>query len=423
MNTPPTTTEPTRPARLALLARGVMWFYFSLALGYAALWVMTMVQGLAWRADFSAFYTAWTMVLDGQGANLYDLELQARYQQAILGGRSFEGGLLRFNNPPHVAVLLAPLGLLPRETAFLLWTVAQVGMLFWLLRLLSQIAHDWHPRERWLLYSAVVAFPPILNSFFLGTFSLWVTLCLAQFYLLLKQRHDTQAGFWLSLGTFKPQMVLLPGVMLPVARRWHALGTAAAVGGALFVLCSLVLGWHIWLDFLGVLRGTAELFDAAGVDPTIMYNLKGTLTLLLGSEHAALLNQVSLAALGIVLLLVVWLWRGPWQPDAPAFAPRFALTVLLGLLFSPHLNPHDSFALLIPAALCYGYLRQHRPAQQRAYALFALSCPLLFLLGEFTIGGSLGVRVPVLLMLVLTCWLIVVLATPAPAQASVPAEG
>jgi hypothetical protein len=154
-----------------------------------------------------------------------------------------------------------------------------------------------------------------------------------------------------------------------------------------------------------------------------MYNIKGTLTLLLGSEQAALLNQVSLAALGIVALLIVWLWRGPWQPDAPIFDPRFALTVLLGLLFSPHLNPHDSFAVLIPAAICYGYLRQHRPTQQRAYALFALSCPLLFLLGEFTIGDSLGVRVPVLLMLVLAGWLIIVLATPTPAQASAPAEG
>ncbi len=394
---------------LSRLLNAVIMLHIALGLMYAALWIATMMQGNSWRADFSAYYTGWVMLLDGQGRNLYDLALQTTYQQEILEGRSFAGGLLRFNNPPHVAVLLAPLGLLPRETAFLVWTAVQVGLLGWLLRLLWQLAREWQPRERLLLVSAVVAFPPLLNTFFLGAFSLWVLVCLVQFYLLLKQGRDTAAGVWLALGTFKPQIVFLPGFLLLGARRWRALGGAIATGVGLFLLCTWLLGWQVWLDYLDVLRGTANLFAAAGVDPTIMYNFKGALTLLLGSGNASLINQVSTLALGITVLITLWLWRGPWRPAAPDFEPRFALTLMLALLFSLHLNPHDGIALVVPAALFYAYLRAHRPTWSRPYAVFALSSPLLFLFSEFAIEDRLGIRVPVVVMLVLTGWLIAAL--------------
>ena len=39
----------------------------SLALALAAVWVWMGVQGLFWRADFSAFFTGYDMILDGRG--------------------------------------------------------------------------------------------------------------------------------------------------------------------------------------------------------------------------------------------------------------------------------------------------------------------------------------------------------------------
>ena len=49
-----------------------------------------------------------------------------------------------------------------------------------------------------------------------------------------------------------------------------------------------------------------------------------------------------------------WLWRGRWDAGSPAFAIRFSLTLVLGLLFSPHLNPHDGLVLVPAAAIAYG---------------------------------------------------------------------
>lgn len=389
-----------RLQRQPLRVRVVVLFHSMLGLGYIPVWLFTMLQGNVWRADLSGFYTGWYLVATGQGARLYDFALQTSVQQALLEGRSFAGGLLRFVYPPHTAAAFAPLALLPIDTAFWVWSLLQFGMLAWLLAMLHQMARDWAPHERWLLISGVIAFPPLLYGFILGAFSLWMLLAVLLFSRAIGQQRDAWAGAWLALGTFKPQAVILPGVLLLGARRWRGLAGGAAVGGLFFVLSSVLLGWHIWLDFLRIVLAT-------GVSsyPDQMYNLKGLLSVWAGAEHAPLISRISLFGLVGSALGTLWLWRGPWHPQAPDFAPRLALTIVLGLFFSPHLYPHDSLVLVAPAILFYGYLREQRPAHLRAYAIFLLICPLLFLVSRFAIGTSLGVRPPLLAMFILTGWI------------------
>src|SRR5262245_60325133 len=98
----------------------------ALAVMLAVFWVNMGLQGQFWRADFRAFYTGWSMILDGQGASLYDLKLQDEYQTRVLPERPPDEGLLPFVNPPHSALALALLALLPRPVAFAVWTLFQV---------------------------------------------------------------------------------------------------------------------------------------------------------------------------------------------------------------------------------------------------------------------------------------------------------
>ena len=202
------------------LVRGIVILHLSLGLSYAGLWFTLAQQGLFWRADFTAFYTGWVIVRDGQGPRLYDLELQKRDQADILEGQSFSDSLLPYDYPPHAAVPFVPLALLPRPTAFWVWSFGQVMLLVWLWRLLQRIAENWKPYERHLLLSAVIAFPPLLFTFQLGAFSLLTLVCVLQAYLTLKRGREAQAGLWLMLGTLKPQAVVMPGLLLVAARRW-----------------------------------------------------------------------------------------------------------------------------------------------------------------------------------------------------------
>lgn len=378
---------PTPPVpqtyRTPLWARLVTVLYLGIGFLYAVLLAMFVLQGLSWTADFSGFYTGWRMVLEGQGARLYDFALQETYQREILQGQSFEGGLLPFVYPAHVAVVFAPFGLMPRAYAYLVWALLQCGVLVWLLFTLRDLARDWQPHERMLMISAILAFPPLFNTFILGAFSLWGLLCIVQFMRLLQRGQDASAGVWIVLGTTKPHLVVLPGLILPAGRRWSGLLAACITGGSFFLLSSLVLGWHIWGDFLLAIRESVASFGRYGTWPSEMYNLKGALTLLLGADYASPINQASLLALLAVMASLAWLWRGPWRTDAPDFKLRLVLTITLGVVFSPHLYPHDSLVIVAPAVLMYAYIHQHQPAQRARYALFILIWPLVFLVSEF----------------------------------------
>src|SRR4030042_5593805 len=72
------------------------------------LWVIAAYQKLFFEADFTSFYTGYYMVRIGEGANLYDGVLQSKYQQLFMSGMTFEGGGLRYANPPFIAILFSP---------------------------------------------------------------------------------------------------------------------------------------------------------------------------------------------------------------------------------------------------------------------------------------------------------------------------
>ena len=164
-------------------------------------------------------------------------------------------------------------------------------------------------------------------------------------------------------------------------------------------------------------RYTAE-FDRLSVKPQLMWNLRGTLTLVLGREQAPTINLLGWVGLLAAAGLTLWLWRAPWRTDLPRFDLRLALTIVLTLLFAPHFNHHDGMLLVLPAVILYGHLRPN-PTPARIFATLALTAPLFFFVADRLFDGSLGVRVPTLLMVGLAVWLAVALRrTAAPGEAA-----
>jgi hypothetical protein len=109
-----------------------------------------------------------------------------------------------------------------------------------------------------------------------------------------------------------------------------------------------------------------------------MYNLKMALAAVLGVGRLPQVNGQATAACLLGVVAVAWAWRGPWEPDSPRFALRFALTVLLGGMLAPHFNGHDGLLLAVPGVLAYDFLRRSgRPAGWLAALLTA--SPLLLL--------------------------------------------
>ena len=200
-----------------------------------------------------------------------------------------------------------------------MWAAVQLVLLGWLVwRLLTRIAPDWSRNERVLMIGATLAAPPLAMTLFQGSFSLLVTVAMLEVYLALRRGLDTRAGLWLVVASIKPQAVLATGVAMLAARRWRLIGVAAAALAILAAAATLVMGVGIWADYVQFLGDYVGSFDVMSVRPSVMWNLRGTLTLLLGPEvtdaQAAAINTAALVAQVAALAAVAWLWRGRWDP-------------------------------------------------------------------------------------------------------------
>ena len=407
-------------ARIGLVAGGAV---FLLYIGMWAIWIRGGSEG----SDYTAFYTGWSIVAHGDGASLYDPVVQAATQKDILGGRTFEAGLNPFNNPPHAIVPFMPLTALPLNVSYIAWAVVQVVLLGWLLwRLLTRVAVGWSSDERVLLIAATIAAPPLALALLQGSFSLLVTVALLEVYLALCAGGQPAAAAWLVVASVKPQAVLATGVALVAARRWVVVGLAAAGFLSLALLATVVMGPAIWPSYLRFLGDYVGSFDVFSVRPSVMWNLRGTLSLWAGPDitpaTAALINQVALIAQIAALVAIAWLWRGRWDAGTPAFALRFAMTLVIGLVFSPHLNPHDDLLLVPAGAIAYGAVRERAEGPWLGVALLIAPFAVLVLnwIDVNQVGGPL-IRVPVILMLAFIAVLAVLLRDEGRVTQAIPA--
>lgn len=390
-----------RPGRL------IAALYAGLAIGYLELVLIFWLQGESWRADFTNYYTGAVLIKEGYGRSLYDPDLQARRQQEILSGRHLADGLLPYNHPPHLALLLTPLTFLPLEKAYAVWTFLNVTLWAWFLWDVGKFARRWGSTAQWLAIGIVAALPGVLLSLVLGATTILSTVALWGFYRALKARREGSALLWLALGSIRPQAILFPLLILVGGRRWRALGGITIIGILLTLLCSLILGWTVWSGFVEMIRQTAESFGYHYmVVPHSMVNLKAVLTLSLGEAHSQAINFMTLIGLIGAALFTVGIWfLSPWQPEKPDWELRVSLTMSLGLFFSPHAHHQDGLMIAIPGLLLYAYLRT-TGLHERAFAVIAGIFPFLWL-PDVIMGWS--NPIPLLGILAISAWAIYLL--------------
>jgi hypothetical protein len=336
-----------------------------LAIAYA-IPVLTIADRLT-GSDFVIYYTAGAIVRGGQGSRLYDLEVQRNYQAQVLaqeGSRS-NFGLFPFINPPHAALLLSPFAFLPAKISVLVFFAFDCLVAAWVLFRLWQLAAGWSQCEQLLLITTVLATEVFWYGLGLGTMTVLVFACVVEYYLALSAGRDTRAAIWLIAATVKPQLILLPALIPFAQRRWRLLGVASSLGLLVGLCVSLILGFHVWLDYLRVLREVSAHGETYGALSVLMNNLRMILYLTVPPQ--ALLPLVYLALLAGVAS-IFWLWRSSRE-----FGLRFALTLLLGLFLAPYLHYQDTLIALLPAALSYDFARNQRPKLLPVFQVLALT--------------------------------------------------
>ena len=301
------------------------------------------------NADFMAFFAAARMVVSGLGDQLYSMDAQAFWQQQVVG--SSIGGVLPYYHPPFQIIAYLPLTLMPLRWAYWVWNAISLGIMAVSLIVFSSCLKPASWRVNLLRWLACLSFFPTVAILILGQDSALLLLIFVAVFSDSKHGKEGRAGAILALGLFRPQLVVIPVLILLFQRRWKAFGYFCVVAAALISVSLLMVGWQGGLDYIALVMKAATFEDQYGIFPSKMNNLKAFFYLILSPDQRPLLIPALILATSGFLTLLFSVFRGPWQPSMRVFDLKFSVLILATLLVSPHLYIHDLVLLIIPGLL------------------------------------------------------------------------
>lgn len=309
--------------------------------------------------DFTIYYTAGTMVRNGMGHDLYNNVTQFEVQQQFAPQVATRLGALPFNHPPFEALLFVPLAYFPYRVAYLLWTLANLGMLATLPILLRPYVPVLArlPSVAWTIAS--LAFFPIFFALLQGQDAILLMFLYGLAFVALKKQRLVSAGAWLACGLFKFHLVLPFLFLLLIQQRTFEerkkiLGGFVAVGALLGVISLAAVGVRQMIMYPHYLLGLEVSRAGGAINPYDMPNLRGLLSLIAGCNPHFSMLAISLSA----ILVLVAAWNTGSPDDASTNDLRFCLGVFTCVLVSYHALAHDLCVLALPVLLLGGWLRE-----------------------------------------------------------------
>ncbi len=346
--------------------------------------------------DFLAFYVHGRILAQGDGPLLYDPEHFRQVQEALATVSETRPRYYPVY-PPATALLYAPLGALPYETALLLWWLTQAGCAAltaaWLLRVVR-------PPDAWrnALLIALGAWAPVFSTFLNGQFSWVLLLTVLAGFALHRRRQCFWAGCVFSLLLLKPQLAAVPALWLLLRRDWKALAGFAVGFLVQAAAVAALAGGDVLAAYVRNLDTCLEMTRVDQVTADHQHALAGILRNLLGPAWA---DASKLLHAPVALAAVVLLGRITANGRRAAAAGRvedaaleYAAVLLATLLATPHLLTYDLVLLLPVLAWLWAPFGGGRPAGRvvlgAALYLAGAATPLYQLLGFSLVPAALA---------------------------------
>lgn len=204
--------------------------------------------------DFAQLYMGGYMARTGQWNSLYpvplsDAEGNAGYPGGSKSHPAYDraatelgiGDSFRFIHAPPVALLMAPVTLLPLNTAQVLWTLLMalcVGGSAIYAGLLFRELHGDSPLEEGAVVLATVVLPRALFSSAIGNVSPLVAVCLGAGVVALLRNGPRRAAVATTVGAFAKYAPFLLLFLMVLRRSWRAV---AWMAGATAAACLVTL--------------------------------------------------------------------------------------------------------------------------------------------------------------------------------------
>jgi hypothetical protein len=292
------------------------------------------------------------MVYLRMGAAVYDLAEQDKLKKLLL---PYAEPLI-FEHPPFEALLLAPLGALPYNTAYFIWGMINAAIWLFLSYLLRPYLRA--PRDDVAYFLLWLLFVPLWAALFEGQSSLVMFLLFSLAFIRLREGRERLAGFVFGLALLKFQFAIPFALILLLQRKWRFmqgfLGTASVLG----VLSLVAVGWRGIAGYIHLISAAATHPESSSYGNFVgMSTVGGFVNPLLRGILGRAASSFLIAALSIALLLLAaWRWRrAGFASDVKNFDLMFAAAVVVSLTTSLHMFTPDLSPLLLSMLIVASY--------------------------------------------------------------------
>jgi alpha-1,2-mannosyltransferase len=301
--------------------------------------------------DFSSFYAAGSLVLDGRAGDVYDMALHYAREQQIFGAATPYYGWLY---PPIFLLVAVPLAFMPYPLALAIW---QGGSFAFYLAVIAAILR----RQRsdggaiariWL--PAAAAFPAVFVNLGHGQNG-FLTAALLGAALVALPKRPILAGILFGLLAYKPQFALIIPVALFASGQWRTILAAGATVIALAAATWLAFGPDLWWSFAASTETSRKLLLERG--DVGFEKLQSVFAAVRMWGGGVTLGYIVQGAASVVAVgSVAWIWRSSTDRDLKA-----ALLLVATLLASPHVLDYDlmilapTIAFMVAAGAARGF--------------------------------------------------------------------
>ncbi len=343
----------------------VSFYFISLMIGSG----QESYFGIPLGVDFLAFYTGGSFYLNDSLNTVYDhifvhqqnnpiseiyFTNQLNFQKTIIGPDFNK--LSPFINPPFTALLYAPFAYFDYVPAYIIWTFFNLILLLFSVLIIRSELPKLQELSLVKLYICCFLFFPTIACFLYGQAAPIILFIYCLCFKALRNGRDYQAGFYLGLLLFKPQLAVGIAFILFFKWRWKAIlggisSVTLIVGYAVIYMPNELQAYLTISPYLlDLLR--AEYYPTWGIN-----SFFGFSALLLDHVSITATNLLTLILTTGILFLLFLLWKKiAWLEDKSFWDISMALTFCWGLLISPHLYYYDLMLLLLPTAIITQYL-------------------------------------------------------------------
>ena len=285
--------------------------------------------------DFDVFYIVAQKVWLGGLDQIYQFADLLKIQREASGGQA---GFLPWTYPPQFDFLLAPLGLIPANVAYVLFTAATFAFYIAVLRSISGI---------YFVLLLVVLFPTMGITIACGQNG-FLTGGLIGLICLYFGERPVVAGLALGLMVIKPHLAIAFAAYAALKRSWTVLATAGAVVLVSSAVCTAIFGAQIWVAFFRSVQDSSNFLEQGFYPLFRMISVYAALRTSGLSALAAFLGQAVIAVLLLGLIPFALYRRLPARSV-------LGLTAAVSVCISPYAYDYDflifgiGLAMLLPA--------------------------------------------------------------------------